>query len=75
MRDSRSARDPQADTPLLQPFQHEHPEAVLGQLEDRLHELGMGIMPVKMIFGTEQFRDNRTEKRERSGMLCTWTRS
>jgi len=33
MRDSRSARDRKADTPLLQPFQHEHAELSSGSLK------------------------------------------
>src|SRR6478672_7260975 len=51
----------EVDTPLLQSLQDAHAEAVLRQLEDRLHELGHGIMQVQNDFCTEQFRDNRTE--------------
>ena len=51
----------QVDTPLLQSLQHEHAEAVFRQLEDRLHELGHGIMQVQNDLCAEEFWDNRTE--------------
>src|SRR6478672_6057825 len=51
----------EADAPLLQSLQHGYAEAVLRQLEDRLHELRHGIVQIQNDFCTEQFRDNRTE--------------
>src|SRR5262245_9345376 len=54
----------EADAPLLQSLQHAHAEAVLRQLEDRLHELGHGIVQVQNDLCAEEFRDDRTENED-----------
>ena len=53
-----------ADTPLLQSLQNDHAEAVLGQREDRLHELRHGIVQVQNDLCTEEFRHDRSENED-----------
>src|SRR4029077_5517435 len=54
----------EVDTPFLQSLHHEQAEAVLRQVEDRLHELGHGVMQVQNDLCAEEFRDDRTENED-----------